>query len=68
MRSTVEIDDRLLLEAMSLTGCKKKKDVINMSLLELIRKRRVEHLLSLYGTSPVDLGPEDIERFREDEQ
>jgi Arc/MetJ family transcription regulator len=67
MRATIDIDDKLLEEAKKLTSIKTKKDLINLSLRELIRKKRIEHLLSLYGTSPVNLTPEDVEKFRKDE-
>jgi len=67
MRSTVDIDDKLLESARKLTGIKTKKELINLSLKELVRRKRIEHLMSLYGTSPVDISLEDIEKFREDE-
>jgi len=67
MRSTIDIDEELLEEAKRLTSIKTKKELINLSLRELIRKKRLEHLLSLYGRSPVDLSLKDIERFREDD-
>lgn len=67
MRATLDIDERLIEEAKRITGVKTKKDLINLSLRELIRKKRIEHLISLYGSSPVDLTVRDIEKFREDE-
>jgi hypothetical protein len=33
----------------------------------MIRKKRVEHLVGLYGKSAIDLTVEEIEKFREDE-
>jgi Arc/MetJ family transcription regulator len=67
MRTTIDIDDKLLEEAKRLTSVKTKKELINLSLRELIRKKRLEHLLSLFGASPVELTLRDIEKFREDE-
>lgn len=67
MRATIDIDDELLSEAKKLTSVRTKKELVNMSLRELIRRKKVEHLLSLYGTSPVNLSKEDVERFRKDE-
>ena len=43
------------------------KDLINLSLKELIREKRIEHLLGLFGTSPINITLKDIEKFREDE-
>lgn len=67
MRATIEIDDRLFEEAKKLTSVKTKKELINLSLRELIRRKRIEHLLSLFGSSPVDITLKDVKRFREDE-
>ena len=50
MRTNIEIDDKLLQEAMALTGAKTKKEAVNDALLEQVRRRRaVKGLLSLQG-------------------
>lgn len=67
MRSTIDIDETLLNEARRLTQAKTKKDLVNLSLRELIRKRRREHLASLFGSTAVDMSPDDVEKMREDE-
>lgn len=67
MRATIDIDEKLMEEAKKLTMVKTKKELINLSLKELIRKKRIEHLISLYGTSPVDLTLKDVEKLRKDE-
>ena len=67
MRSTIDIDEMLLKEAERLTQAKTKKELINLSLRELIRKRRREHLASLFGSMAVDIGQEDVEKMRADE-
>jgi Arc/MetJ family transcription regulator len=64
VRATIDIDDRLFEEARRLTSAKTKKELIHMSLSELVRKKRMEHLAGLYGSSAVDLTPEDVEEFR----
>jgi Arc/MetJ family transcription regulator len=68
MRATIDIDDKLLAEARQLTSAKTKKELINLSLRELIRKKRVEHLLGRYGTSPVDITTEDVAKARRDDR
>ena len=68
MRSTVDISEELIQEAKRVTGIRKKKDLIHHSLEELIRRKRRQHLLGLYGTSPIDLTREDIEAFRKYER
>ena len=67
MRSTIDIDERLLEEAKRLTKAKTKKEVVNLSLKELIRKKRRENLAGLFGSSVVDITLRDLEKWREDE-
>jgi len=67
MRATIDINEELIEEAKKLTMVKTKKELINLSLKELIRKKRIEHLIGLYGTAPVDLTLKDLEKFRKDE-
>lgn len=67
MRSTIDIDEMLLKEAGRLTQVKTKKELVNLSLRELIRKKRREHLASLFGSAVLDIGPDDVEKMREDE-
>lgn len=67
MRATIDIDDKLMEEAKKLTMVKTKKELINLSLKELIRKKRIEHLLSLFGKSPIDISLRDVEKFRKNE-
>ncbi|MDI6745086.1 MAG: type II toxin-antitoxin system VapB family antitoxin [Thermodesulfovibrionales bacterium] len=66
MRATIDIDDKLLDDAKKLTSIKTKKELVNFSIKELIRKKRIEHLISLFGTSPIDITLKDLEKFRED--
>ena len=67
MRSTIDIDDNLLKKAQEITGARTKKELINFSLREIIRKKRKEHLISLFKSSVLDIDLEDIEKLREDE-
>jgi len=67
MRSTIDIDEKLLKEAQKITGAKTKKELVNLSLGELIRKKRKEHLISLFGSSVLDIGLEDVKKLRKDE-
>ncbi|MBE0478863.1 type II toxin-antitoxin system VapB family antitoxin [Candidatus Aerophobetes bacterium] len=67
MRSTIDIDEQLLREAQKLTSIRTKKELINLSLRELIRKKKREHLASLFGSCIVDITLEDLEKFRENE-
>lgn len=67
MRTTLDIDIKLLEEAMRLTRAKSKKETINVSLKELIRQRRRERLLSRLGRFKLDLTLRKLERLRQGE-
>ena len=49
MRTTVELDEKLLQEAMSVTGTKKKRQLLEAALQELVRQRRLERLRQRLG-------------------
>jgi Arc/MetJ family transcription regulator len=67
MRSTIDIDEKLLEEAKKLTRARTKKELIRISLQELVRKKRREHLAGLFGSEIIDTTVEDIEKWREGE-
>ncbi len=67
MRTTLDIDVKLLEEAMRLTRAKSKKETIDVSLKELIRQRRRERLLSRLGRFKLDLTLRKLERLRQGE-
>jgi len=51
-------------EAKKLPRLKTKKGVVDLSLKELIRKKRREHLAGLFGSSILDITLKDLERLR----
>ena len=67
VRSTIHIDETLLEEARRLTQAKTKKELVNLSLRELVRNKQREHLAGLFGSAAVDIDREDVEKMREDE-
>ena len=64
MRATIAIDDRLFEEAFRLSGVKTKRELINLSLQEYIRKKRLEHLAGMYASGAVDMTCEELEEYR----
>ena len=68
MRATVAIDDLLFEEAFSLSNVKTKKDLINLSLQEFIRKRRLEHLAGMYSSGAITMTCEELEEYRADDK
>lgn len=66
-KTTVEIDERLLEEAVKLSGAKSMKMAIEEGLRELIRSIQRGRLKKELGTYDLDLTEADIERMRRDE-
>ena len=48
-RTNIELNDKILKEALKLTRIKTKKDVVNYALGELVRKIRRKKMLELEG-------------------
>ena len=49
MRTNIEIDDKLMSEAIKLTGLTTKREVVDTALRELLRLRRQSALKKLKG-------------------
>ncbi len=49
MRTNIEIDDRLMEEAFSLTNVRTKKELIHLALQEFIKAKKKKDLLELSG-------------------
>ena len=64
MRTTLDLDEKLLDDAKRLTKAKSKKEVVEQALSELIRSRRIEELRKMVGTDAIDLTLEDLRRMR----
>lgn len=61
MRTTLDIPEPLIEETRDLLGFKSKTDTVALALRELIRRRRVEELKSLFGSIELDV---DTDRSR----
>lgn len=48
-RTNIELDEKLVRQAMRLFGKKTKKELVNFALNELIRRERAKGILSLEG-------------------
>ena len=64
-RFTISVDPELLSEAMRLAGKKRKREVIELALRELVRKYRLAELKKLAGSGLVDWTPEELSSWRE---
>jgi Arc/MetJ family transcription regulator len=49
MKTNVDLDERLVERARTLTGLKTKKEVINHALSELVRRKDQKQILKLRG-------------------
>ncbi len=49
MRTNIDMNDELLAEAMELSGAKTKKEVVELALRELIRRKKKKDLMDLAG-------------------
>lgn len=66
MRSTIDIDEQVLAEAMKVTNVRTKKELINLSLRELVRQRRRERLQTKLGKLALGLSAGQLEKMRQD--
>ena len=64
-RTTIEIDERLLKEALALSHRKTKKEVVELSLREYVRLQKRKALIAKIGNTDLDLSLEELQRLRE---
>jgi Arc/MetJ family transcription regulator len=55
MRTTIDIPDEIMMNAMTASGMKTKTATIVLGLKEVVRKSRMDRLLALRGRMPVDV-------------
>jgi Arc/MetJ family transcription regulator len=63
-KTTVQIDESLLAEAMKATGAKAKKEAIETGLKYLVQRKNREALRQELGTFDIDLTLDELERLR----
>jgi putative antitoxin of VapBC-like toxin-antitoxin system len=62
MRTNIEIDDRLMAQAIKLSGLPTKRAAVEAGLKLLVRTRQQASVRALFGKIPVDM---DLERARQ---
>ena len=55
MRTTIDVDDRLLAQVLEITGESSKSKAVNRALEDYVRQERVKGLLALRGKLDLDL-------------
>ena len=67
MRTTVDIDERLIREAMALLRVNTKREAVQQSLEALVCQARRRRLLSKLGNIELDITLEELHEMRRDE-
>jgi Uncharacterized protein conserved in bacteria (DUF2191). len=62
MRTTLDLPEALLKEAMALTNIGTKTDVIKVALQDLIQKEKIKEIKSYYGKINLDI---DLDAMRQ---
>jgi Arc/MetJ family transcription regulator len=62
MRTTMILPPELLEEAREVTGLKSKTETVIYALREVIRRKRLDDLKSMFGTTEIDI---DLSYVRE---
>jgi Arc/MetJ family transcription regulator len=66
MRTVTELDEKLLQEAMAVTGVTKRRQLLEIALQEMIRHRRIERLRQRLGKTRLTITAEDLKWMRAD--
>ncbi len=67
MRTTINIDKNLIKEALKLSKISTKKELINLSLKEFIRKKHLEKLKNRLGNCDLNIDLSSLKEMRKDE-
>ncbi len=54
MATNLAIDDKLLLEALEISGLKTKKDTVNLALKEFVDRRKQMEIINIFGKMDPD--------------
>ena len=68
MKTTIDIPDRLLNEAMELTKAKTKREAVVVAMSEYVRRERMASLTKYAGTFTTLMSNEEIEQLDADEE
>jgi Arc/MetJ family transcription regulator len=66
MRTTIDINEKLIKKVKNILGVKTKKDAVEYSLEFLIREKQRERLRSKIGKKELDLTLRELEKIREE--
>jgi Arc/MetJ family transcription regulator len=67
MKTTIDIPDKSLQEAIKHTGAKTKRDAVVTAVEEFNRRHRLEEMAErLHGSCPDFMSQDDLKRMRQD--
>ncbi|HDZ23838.1 MAG TPA: DUF2191 domain-containing protein [Desulfobacteraceae bacterium] len=67
MRTTLNVDEKILEEVITLTGAKNRSQAINVVLQDFVKKKRLQKLLDLRGTLHLENNWRDLREMELDE-
>jgi Arc/MetJ family transcription regulator len=69
VKTTIDIPDKALKEAIKHTGAKTKRDAVVTAVEEFNRRRRLEEMAQrLHGSMPNFMTQHDLKKMREDDK
>lgn len=66
MKTTIDIPEKELQDAMEFTGARSKREAVVTALAEFNRRRRLERLAEKFGTFDGFMTQEELRRMREE--
>ena len=64
MRTTIDINDDLLKEVMTLSNVQTKKEAVEISFQSFIKQKRIERLTKRLGSGILSLSHKDLKEIR----
>ncbi len=66
MRTTIDINEKLVKKVKSILGLKTKKDAVEYSLEFIIKEKQRERLRKKIGRTDLNLSLDELKKLRED--
>jgi Arc/MetJ family transcription regulator len=66
MKTTIDIPDKELRDAMKFTGARSKREAVVTALADFNRRQRLQRLAQQFGTFDDFLTHEELQRMREE--
>jgi len=67
MRTTIDIPDELMAQAMAVSGCRTKREAVVEALNELVRRKMLDEMRTWFGHYDYGMTNEELEAAFPDE-